>query len=185
MTRTFTPMKLIVMDRNGTLCTGQPEQLGTPTDWQPLPGALQAVARLNQAGYAVVLAANYPGLGGGLFDMTTVNAVHAELHRRLATVGARIEAVFFCPHTPDEDCTCRKPRPGLLRLIGSRFGVDLRQVHAVGNSLSDLQAAEAAGCLPHLVLTGPDAPGPCADLPARTRVHADLAAFADALLLPA
>lgn len=179
-------MKLVIIDRDGTLCVEREGFLQSPDDWEALPGALDAVAQLNQAGFQVVIAANFPGLGRGLFDMTALNAIHARMNRQLAAAGGRIEAVFFCPHAPDEGCDCRKPLPGLFRQIGERFKVDLAQVHAVGNSLADVQAATAAGCIPHLVLTGHGAPSQTdplpPDYPAATRVHADLAAFAAAFL---
>ncbi|MDO5625432.1 MAG: D-glycero-beta-D-manno-heptose 1,7-bisphosphate 7-phosphatase [Pseudomonadota bacterium] len=179
-------MKLVIVDRDGTLCAERDGYIQTPDDWEPLPGALDAVARLNQAGFHVAIAANMPGLGRGLFDMAALNAIHARMNKQLAAAGGRIEAVFFCPHTPDDGCDCRKPQPGLFRRIGERCRVDLRQVHAVGDSLRDVQAATAAGCVPHLVLTGRHAPAHTRplppDYPPHTRVHADLAAFATALI---
>jgi D-glycero-D-manno-heptose 1,7-bisphosphate phosphatase len=175
-------MKLVIVDRDGTVCVEREGYIQTPDEWEPLPGALDAIARLNHAGYHVVIAANMPGLGRGLFDTAALNAIHTKMAKQLATVGGRIEAVFFCPHAPEEACTCRKPAPGLFLKIGERYKVDLKQVHAVGNSLSDVLAAQAAGCVPHLVLTGRHAPAAGEPLPpaypADTRVHVDLAAFA-------
>ena len=179
-------MKLVIVDRDGTLCVERDGYIQTPDEWEPLPGALDAIARLNQAGYQVVIAANLPGLGRGLFDTAALNAIHAKMNRQLAAVGGRIEAVFYCPHAPDEGCSCRKPLPGLFLQIGERFKVDLTQVHAVGDSERDVQAAAAAGCIPHLVLTGKGAPPRGAPLPASfppgTQVHDDLAAFASAFI---
>ena len=179
-------MKLVIVDRDGTLCVEREGYIQTPDEWEALPGALDAIARLNQAGYHVVVAANMPGLGRGLFDSAALNAIHTKMAKQLAAVGGRVEAIFFCPHAPEEACTCRKPAPGLFHKIGERYKIDLKQVHAVGNSLSDAQAAHAAGCVPHLVLTGRHAPQADAplppDYPAATRVHADLAAFATAFI---
>lgn len=179
-------MKLVIIDRDGTLCVEREGYIQTPDEWEPLPGALDAIARINQAGYHVVIAANQPGLGRGLFDMAAFNAIHAKMNKQLAAVGGRVEAVFFCPHAPDEGCSCRKPLPGLFRQIGERYKVDLRQVHAVGDSVRDVQAAAAAGCVPHLVLTGKGAPARTDPLPPEfppgTQVHADLAAFATAFV---
>lgn len=141
-------MKLVIVDRDGTLCVEREGYLQTPDDWAPLPGALDAIARLNHAGYQVVIAANLPGLGRGLFDMAALNAIHAKMNKQVAAAGGRIEAVFFCPHTPDEGCNCRKPLPGLFQQIGERYKLDLTQVHAVGDSERDVQAAVAAGCVP-------------------------------------
>ncbi len=179
-------MKLVIVDRDGTVCVEREGYIQTPDEWEALPGALDAIARLNQAGYHVVVAANMPGLGRGLFDSAALNAIHTKMAKQLAAVGGRVEAIFFCPHAPEEACSCRKPAPGLFDKIGERYKVDLKQVHAVGNSLSDAQAAHAAGCVPHLVLTGrhaPQADAPLSpDYPAATRVHADLAAFATAFI---
>ena len=175
-------MKLVIVDRDGTVCVEREGYIQTPDEWEPLPGALDAIARLNHAGFHVVIAANMPGLGRGLFDMAALNAIHTKMAKQLAAIGARIEAVFFCPHAPDDACGCRKPAPGLFHKIGERYKVDLKLVHAVGNSLNDMLAAQAAGCQPHLVLTGRHAPPAGerlpAGYPAATRVHADLAEFA-------
>ncbi len=179
-------MKLVIVDRDGTICVEREGYIQTPDEWEPLPGALDAIARLNHAGYHVVIAANLPGLGRGLFDMAALNAIHAKMNKQLAGVGGRVEAVFYCPHAPDEGCSCRKPLPGLFLQIGERYKIDLRQVHAVGDSVRDVQAAHTAGCVPHLVLTGREAPARTDPLPPEfppgTRVHADLAAFACAFI---
>ena len=179
-------MKLVIVDRDGTVCVEREGYIQTPDEWEALPGALDAIARLNQAGYHVVVAANMPGLGRGLFDSAALNAIHTKMAKQLGAVGGRVEAIFFCPHAPEEACSCRKPAPGLFHKIGERYKIDLKQVHAVGNSLSDAQAAHAAGCVPHLVLTGRHAPQADAplppDYPAATRVHADLADFATAFI---
>lgn len=181
-------LKLVVLDRDGSLGQISEDFVRSPEDWVPLPGALEAVARLNQGGWRVVVASNQSGLGRGLFDMATLNAVHARMHKLLAGAGARVEAVFVCPHTPEDGCTCRKPEPGLLQQIAQRYGVALADIRAVGDSLNDVRAAAAAGSRPHLLLcglmnahAGPDAL-PLPPLPPGTVVHADLAAFADHLL---
>ncbi|MEN9538837.1 MAG: hypothetical protein RLZZ126_1072 [Pseudomonadota bacterium] len=179
-------MKLLILDRDGTINADSTDYIKSPDEWTPLPGALEAIAQLNQAGWHVVLASNQSGLGRGLFDMTALNAMHAKMYQLLAQVGGRVDAVFYCPHTPDDHCHCRKPLPGLFEQIGERYGVDLARVPAVGDSARDLIAAVAAGCEPHLVLTGngerlrgqPLPP----EFPAHTRVHEDLAAFAEHLL---
>ncbi|MEJ7931019.1 D-glycero-beta-D-manno-heptose 1,7-bisphosphate 7-phosphatase [Ramlibacter sp. AN1015] len=179
-------MKLVILDRDGTINEDSDEFIKSPEEWQPLPGALEAIARLNHAGWHVAVASNQSGLGRGLFDLSALNAMHAKMHKMLAAVGGRIDAVFFCPHTPDDRCSCRKPLPGLFEQIGERFGVELRGVPAVGDALRDLEAAAAAGCEPHLVLTGKGAAWRGQALPAHapagTRVHADLGAFADHLV---
>ena len=181
-------MKLVILDRDGTINEDRDDFVKSADEWFPLPGALEAIARLNHAGWRVVLATNQSGLGRGLFDMATLNAIHAKMNTELATYGGRIDAVFFCPHAPDESCTCRKPLPGLLVDAGRRFGVDLSDVPMVGDSLRDLQAGLAAGCQPHLVRTGKAAVLNDEELAGLERavpgtvVHADLAAFVEAWL---
>ena len=181
-------MKLIILDRDGTINEDRDDFVKSPEEWVPLPGALEAIARLNHAGWHTVLATNQSGLGRGLFDMAMLNAMHARMNQMLAKVGGRIDAVFFCPHSPEEQCECRKPLPGLMQQIGERYGVDLREVPIVGDALRDLQAGMAAGCPTHLVRTGKAGQLDEAQLATMlrqvpgTQVHADLAAFADAIL---
>jgi D-glycero-D-manno-heptose 1,7-bisphosphate phosphatase len=178
-------MKLVILDRDGTINSDSEDFVKSPEEWMPLPGALEAIARLNHAGWHVVIASNQSGLGRGLFDVASLNAMHAKMHKMLAAVGGRVDAVFYCPHSPEESCTCRKPLPGLFEQIGARFGVPLKGVPTCGDSVRDLLAGAAAGCEPHLVLTGKagqDASRLPEGLPPETRVHADLAAFADFLL---
>ena len=181
--------KLVILDRDGTINADRDDYVKSPEEWEPLPGAVEAIARLNHAGWHVVVATNQSGLGRGLFDMAALNAMHARMNRALAAAGGRVDAVFFCPHAPGEDCGCRKPRPGLFAQIGERYGVDLRQVPAIGDSLRDLQAAAAVGCETHLVRTGKCqelSPAEVATLLEKvpgTRVHADLAAAAEFIVL--
>jgi D-glycero-D-manno-heptose 1,7-bisphosphate phosphatase len=179
-------MKLIILDRDGTINEDRDDYVKSPDDWVPIAGSLEAIAQLNQAGWHVVVASNQAGLGRGLFDMAALNAIHARMHKRLAAVGGRIDAVFFCPHAPEDQCRCRKPAPGLFEQIGERFNVELENVPAVGDSLRDVQAGAMAGCIPHLVLTGKAAelrghPLPTT-YPEPTQVHENLAAFAQYLL---
>ena len=178
-------MKLVILDRDGTINVDSTDYIKSPDEWQPLPGALEAIARLNHAGWHVVVATNQSGLGRGLFDVATLNAMHAKMHTLLAAVGGRVDAIFCCPHAPDEGCHCRKPEPGLFEQIGERYGLEFKGVPAVGDSARDLAACVAAGCEPHLVLTGKSAvlrgrPLP-EGFPPNTLVHQDLAAFADFL----
>jgi len=180
-------MKLVILDRNGSINEHREDFVKSETEWTPLPGALEAIARLNHAGWHVVIASNQSGLGRGLFDVASLNAMHAKMHKMLAAVGARVDAVFYCPHSPDENCDCRKPQPGLFRQIGERYGVDLSHVPTAGDSLRDLLAGAAVGCEPHLLLSGMGAacrgvdPLP-PEYPPGTFVHEDLAAFVEFLL---
>ena len=178
--------RLVILDRDGTINADSDEYVKSADEWQPLPGALDAIAKLNHAGWHVVVASNQSGLGRGLFDVAALNAMHAKMHKLVAAAGGRIDAVFYCPHSPEETCNCRKPQPGLYEQIGERYGMDLQGVHTVGDTLRDLQAGTAVGCVPHLVLTGKGAKFRdqplSADFPAGTRTHDDLSAFADWLL---
>ncbi|MEJ5210708.1 MAG: D-glycero-beta-D-manno-heptose 1,7-bisphosphate 7-phosphatase [Burkholderiales bacterium] len=147
-------MKLVILDRDGVINFDSPQFIKSPEEWKPIPGSLEAIARLNQAGWRVVVATNQSGIGRGLFDMATLNAIHEKMLRALAQVGGRIDALFFCPHAAELNCPCRKPRPGLFEEIGRRFNVDLAGVPAIGDAQRDLEAAAAVGARPILVLTG-------------------------------
>jgi D-glycero-D-manno-heptose 1,7-bisphosphate phosphatase len=172
-------MKLVILDRDGTINRDSDRFIKSPAEWKPLKGSLEAIARLTQAGYRVVIATNQSGLARGLFDMTTLNAIHDTLQRAAQQAGGRIDAIFFCPHASDADCACRKPRPGMLLEIAKRMNVPLEGVPMVGDSLRDLQAAAAAGARPVLVLTGKGKQTREAGaLPPGTEVFPDLAAFA-------
>ena len=180
--------KLVILGRDGTLNQYRDDHVKAVDELIPLPGALEAVARLNQAGWHTVLATNQPGIGRGLLDMASLTAIHIRLNQLLAEKGGRLDAAFFCPHTPEEACDCRKPLPGMLTQIGERFGVDLAQVHMVGASLRDLQTAQAAGCIPHLVRS--DRLGDLDEsqmeallgLVPGAKLHASLSAFAEGLI---
>ena len=147
-------MKLIILDRDGVINQDSDAFIKTPDEWLPIAGSLEAIARLNQAGYKVVVATNQSGVGRGLFSMAALNAIHQKMHAAAQLAGADIDAVFFCPHAADDNCDCRKPKPGLFHEIAQRLDVSLKGVPTVGDSLRDLQAGYVAGCQPMLVLTG-------------------------------
>lgn len=147
-------IKLIILDRDGVVNYDSDQFIKSPDEWKPIPGSPDAIARLNQAGFKVVLATNQSGVGRGLFDMAMLNTIHDKMNKVLAQAGARIDALFFCPHAADSDCGCRKPKPGMFQEIGVRFNVSLAGVPCIGDSLRDLQAAAEVGGLPILVLTG-------------------------------
>ena len=168
-------VKLIVLDRDGVINYDSDQFIKTPEEWRPVPGSLEAIARLNHAGYRVVVATNQSGIGRGLFDMGMLNAIHEKMHKALAHVGGRLDAIFFCPHTADSKCECRKPKPAMLVEIGKRFNAELTGMPCIGDSLRDLMAADAVGAQPMLVLTGKgkqtQAEG---GLPPNIRIYADL-----------
>lgn len=167
--------KLIILDRDGVMNFDSDQFIKSPEEWKPIPGSLEAIARLNQAGYKVVLATNQSGVGRGLFDMAMLNAIHDKMHKSLAQVGARIDACFFCPHAADSDCGCRKPKPGMFQEIGVRFSMSLAGVPCIGDSLRDLQAAAEVGGQPILVLTGKgEKTRSAGGLPENTLIFGDL-----------
>ena len=172
-------MKLVVLDRDGTINHDSDQYIKSPAEWKPIKGSLEAIARLTQSGHRVVVATNQSGIARGLFDMTTLNAIHDAMQRAVHRAGGRIDAIFFCPHAGDADCDCRKPKPGMLLEIGRRMNAPLEGVPVVGDALRDLQAAAAVGARPVLVLTGKGRKTRAAGgLPPGTEVFDDLAAFA-------
>jgi D-glycero-D-manno-heptose 1,7-bisphosphate phosphatase len=181
-------VKLVILGRDGILNEYRDDHVKSPEEWAPIKGAMEAVARLNHAGWHVVVATNQSGIGRGMIDMANINAVHSHMIRLAQADGGKIDAIFFCPHTPEDHCECRKPMPGMMVDIGGRYGVDLHHVPMVSDTLRDLQAAVAAGCEPHLVLSGRAARLDEAQLKHMTgqvptaQVHRDLGAFAEYML---
>jgi D-glycero-D-manno-heptose 1,7-bisphosphate phosphatase len=179
-------MKLIILDRDGVINQDSDAFIKSPAEWIAIPGSMEAIARLNQANYRVVVATNQSGIARGLFSMPTLNAIHQKMHAAAHQVGADIDAVFFCPHCVEDHCDCRKPKPGMMRDISQRFEINLKGVPTVGDSLRDLQAGFVAGCVPFLVRTGKGARTEAkGGLPPGTRVFADLAAAVDHILTAA
>lgn len=177
-------MKLVVLDRDGVINMDSDAFVKSAEEWIPIPGSLQAIARLNHAGHRVAIASNQSGLGRGLLTPDDINAIHRLLHTRLAELGGLVDAIFFCPHRPEAQCDCRKPNPGLLLAIRDRFGVNPVDMVVIGDSLRDLESAWAVGATAILVLTGKGA-GTLARYPDRlgsTPIYRDLAAATDSLL---
>lgn len=179
-------MKLIILDRDGVINFGSDQFIKSPEEWKPIPGSLEAIGRLTRDGWRVVVATNQSGLARGLFEMATLAAIHAKMHKAAAQAGGRIEAVFYCPHASEMECACRKPKAGMLNEIAARYGSDLKEVPAVGDSLRDLVAAASVGARPVLVRTGKGEKTLAAGgMPADTPVFDDLAAVVDHLLAAA
>jgi D-glycero-D-manno-heptose 1,7-bisphosphate phosphatase len=164
---------LVLVDRDGVVNRDSDEYVKSVAEWQPLPGSLEAIARLTQAGFRVVVVTNQSGVGRGLFSEATLQEIHAAMVAAAAAEGGTIAGVFYCPHRPDEDCACRKPRPGLLKQVAEAFGVDLAGVPFIGDKPSDVAAAKAVGARPILV-------GPAGA--AGVERYADLAEAAGALI---
>jgi D-glycero-D-manno-heptose 1,7-bisphosphate phosphatase len=147
-------MSLVILDRDGVINHDSDAYIKTPNEWKAIRGSLEAVARLNRSGYQVVIASNQSGIGRGLFDVATLQAIHEKMHRELARMNGRVDAVLYCPHRPEDHCRCRKPKPGMLFEIASRFSVPLRGVPMVGDAWRDIEAARSVEGRPILVLTG-------------------------------
>jgi D-glycero-D-manno-heptose 1,7-bisphosphate phosphatase len=178
-------MKLAILDRDGVINYDSDQYIKSPAEWRPIPGSIEAIARLNQHGYRIAVATNQSGIGRGLFDMATLNAINDKMMELVFRQGGRIDALFFCPHTAVEACNCRKPRTGMLEEIAARFHTDLKGIPFVGDSLKDLQAADSVDAQPILVLTGK---GPqtreSGGLPKKTLVFENLGEAARHLIQP-
>jgi D-glycero-D-manno-heptose 1,7-bisphosphate phosphatase len=180
--------KLIILDRDGVINEDRDDYVKSSDEWVPLPGSLEAIALLNQAGYQIAIATNQSGLARGFFNINDLHAMHSKMEALLKPIGGRIDSIFFCPHADANACDCRKPLPGLMKEIALRYKRNnsknpLEGVPIVGDSLRDLQAGIALGASPHLVLTGKGqktlAKG---ELPDGTEIHENLLAFATSLL---
>lgn len=176
-------MKLVILDRDGVINHESDRFIKSPIEWKPIPESITAIARLNREGFSVVVATNQSGIARGLFDISMLGRIHEKMHRHVSDAGGSIEAIFFCPHEPTDQCDCRKPKPGLFNDIAERLHINLKGVPAIGDSLRDIQAAAAAGASPMLVLTGRgeqtlESPECIEGIP----VYADLSAAADAII---
>ena len=146
--------KLIILDRDGVINHDSDEFIKSPDEWTAIPGSLEAISRLCREDYKVVVITNQSGIAKGLYTINTLNRIHQKMLEELHRAGGDISAIFFCPHDNDDNCECRKPKPGMFLELGKRLKCNLREVYAVGDSLRDLEAAESAGAKPALVKTG-------------------------------
>lgn len=147
-------MKLVILDRDGVINKDRDDFVKNSLEWEPLDHSLEAIANLTQAGWRIVVATNQSGIGRGLFDLHALHAMHTKMHRLVNQAGGRIDAVVVCPHTPDDNCECRKPLPGMVKEVSERFNVKPDSLPMVGDSLRDLEAIAAMGGQPILVKTG-------------------------------
>src|SRR5690554_4513045 len=175
-------MKLIILDRDGVFNYDSDNYIKSVDEWIALPGALEAIARLSRAGWVVTVATNQSGLARGYYDVPTLEGMHQVLRDAVQQYGGHLGLITYCPHGPDDGCSCRKPRPGLLQQIAEHYHTSLDGVWFVGDSLRDLQAAVAINAQPVLVGTGKGGQTRTQELPEHTLVFADLAAVADYLL---
>ena len=182
-------VSLVILDRDGVINHDSDDYIKSPDEWQPLPGSLEAIARLCRADYTVVVATNQAGVGRGLFSLEMLTRIHRKMASSIRDKGGRLDSIFFCPHSPADQCGCRKPKPGMLLEISDRLSIGLSGVPFVGDSLRDLEAAAAAGAMPVMVKTGRGrltqeqlSQGELSHTLGQTPVYADLAAFTDAVL---
>ncbi len=175
-------MPLIILDRDGVINQDSDDFIKSPAEWEPIEGSLEAIARLNYAGYRVVVVTNQSGIARGLLDIATLGRIHNKMRRMLAQAGGKIEAILFCPHGPDDDCECRKPKAGNFTTLANRLRINLDGVPVIGDSLRDIQAAQSVGAKPILVKTGKGEKTLAAGLPDGVPVYADLAEAVNALL---
>lgn len=173
---------LIILDRDGVINEDSDDYIKTPAEWMPIPGSLEAIARLNGAGHQVAVATNQSGIARGLYTEEGLQQIHALMQHQLAKVGGHIDAIFYCPHLPAENCTCRKPKPGLLLQIAAYFKADLKDALLIGDAARDIECAKAAGCPAVLVKTGKGLRtlGTSSDI--QVDVFDDLAAVVNAIL---
>lgn len=175
--------KIVILDRDGVINFDSAQFIKSPDEWRPIPGSVEAIAKLKQNGYRVVVATNQSGVGRGLFDMDTLNKIHAKMHKTVVDGGGQIDAIFYCPHAADSKCECRKPKSGMFKRISETLNIELAGIPAIGDSLRDLQACVALGCQPMLVLTGKGEKTKAeGNLPDGTLEFADLAAAVDHIL---
>lgn len=180
-------MKLIILDRDGVINHDSDEFIKTPAEWLPIDGSIEAICRLSQAGWKIIVATNQSGIARGLLNMQSLAAIHQRMHNAVNEGGGKIDSILFCPHGPDDNCNCRKPAAGMLIDIANRLEISLNGVPMVGDSLRDLQAGVAVGCDPWLVLTGKGkktAKQQANLLPENTKIHQDLSTIVDILLKP-
>jgi D-glycero-D-manno-heptose 1,7-bisphosphate phosphatase len=170
--------KMVIIDRDGVINEDSDDYIKSAEEWKPIDGSLEAINRLKKSGYQVTVATNQSGLARGYFDQSALQAIHDKMDRLLALRGTSVDGIFFCPHSPSDNCVCRKPKPGLLLQIAQQFDIKLKETYFVGDSLSDIQAARMAGARPVLVKTGKgrttlEKHGPFDDVP----VYDNLASF--------
>lgn len=177
-------MKHVILGRDGVINEVVDGGVASKSELRFIPGSLEAIARMNHNDVRVCLATNQPGVGEGRFDYDALFAVHEAIAKALHKVGGHIDAIAFCPHSGDDHCECRKPRPGLFKELSRRLQQDLAGVPAVGHNVVDIQAAAAAGATPMLVRTGSGQAAIDSQHEALkgVTVFDDLAAFAESII---
>lgn len=146
--------KIVILDRDGVVNYESAEFIKSPQEWQALPGSLEAIHLLNQAGFLTFIASNQSGVGRKLFTLETLSHIHEKMNNELKKHHAHIDGIYFCPHLPEHNCSCRKPKPGLLLQIQKDFNINLQEAIVIGDSWRDIQAGLAVQAKTILVLTG-------------------------------
>ncbi|MGA9701339.1 D-glycero-beta-D-manno-heptose 1,7-bisphosphate 7-phosphatase [Pseudomonas sp.] len=175
-------LKLLILDRDGVINYDSDAYIKSVAEWIPLPGSIEAIAQLSKAGWTVAIATNQSGIARGYYDIATLDAMHARLRALVAEQGGEVGLVVYCPHGPDAGCDCRKPKPGMLKIIAEHYKVPLAGIWFVGDSLGDLEAAKAVDSQPVLVKTGKGEKTQAKNLPVGTLIFDDLAAVAAELI---
>ncbi|MBC3198568.1 MULTISPECIES: D-glycero-beta-D-manno-heptose 1,7-bisphosphate 7-phosphatase [Pseudomonas] len=175
-------LKLLILDRDGVINYDSDAYIKSVAEWIPLPGSIEAIAQLSKAGWTVAIATNQSGIARGYYSIATLDAMHARLRTLVAEQGGDVGLVVYCPHGPDEGCDCRKPKPGMLKIIAEHYKVPLAGIWFVGDSLGDLEAAKAVDSQPVLVKTGKGEKTQAKNLPVGTLIFDDLAAVAAELI---
>ncbi len=147
-------MKLIILDRDGVINYDSDEYIKSPDEWRPIPGSLEAIAKLNQAGYKVVIATNQAGIAKGYYTLEALRKIHEKMLRLVEEAGGKIDKIYFCSHEDKDNCDCRKTKPGMLKQVEQDYQIDLKDVYFIGDKYKDYQAAQVAGCKFILVKTG-------------------------------
>ncbi len=179
-----TATKLVVLDRDGVINYDSDDYIKSVDEWVPLPGSIEALAKLTKAGYKIAIATNQSGISRGYFTVATLDAMHEKMMTLATKARAKIDFIAYCPHGPDDSCDCRKPLPGLIHQIEAALNISAKGCYMVGDSLRDLQAGRAARLIPALVLTGKGERTLAKNSELENvSIHADLNAFFDELLL--
>lgn len=177
--------RLIILDRDGVINQDSDSYVRSVDEWQPIKGSIEAIANLHKKGFTICVATNQSGIGRGYFDLDELEAMHRKLHALVEREGGNITGIAFCPHSPEDECKCRKPLTGLFMQIASQLGLsNLKGSYSVGDSLRDLEAAASSGCQPILVKTGKGMltlETQKDKLPANTIIHDDLKSFAESI----
>ena len=146
--------RMIILNRDGVINQDSVDYIKNADEWVPIPGSLEAIKRLKKAGYLVTVATNQSGIARGLFSEDDLRTIHDKMHKLLATRGVDIDGVYYCPHGPQENCICRKPKPGLLVQIAQKYNIDLSETPFVGDNIADIKAAQMVNAKPVLLRTG-------------------------------